>query len=117
MTALSYDLIIEAGATFDDIGTWRDSTGALVNTTGYTARLQIRSAVESTVVILELTNGSGITLGGAAGTIEITIPAATTTGYATGLLGVYDLLVTAPDTVTKYRLLEGNARVHPAVTR
>jgi len=111
-----YNLEINQGATFSLTATWKDSTGAAINLTGYTARLQIRESYASTTTIVSLTSGAGITLGGAAGTITIVIAASATSALTSPFSGVYDLeLVDASSVVT--RLLEGAATVSPEVTR
>lgn len=64
-----------------------------VNLTGFTARMQIRETVESTTVLHSLTTeNGGITLGGAAGTIALTISASDTAAF-TFDTAVYDLEV------------------------
>lgn len=86
-----------------------------VNLTGYTARMQIRETVESTTTLVSLTELSGITLGGTAGTIAIVISAT-----ATALLdfdsAVYDLeVVSAGGVVTP--VAYGNVYLNDEVTR
>lgn len=116
MSASIYNLNIEQGATFTRTITWKDSTGAAINLTGYTARMQIRERVESSTALVSLTNSSGITLGGAAGTVVITVTAALTDALPNMKKGVYDLeLVSAGGIVT--RLLQGEVVVSPQVTR
>jgi hypothetical protein len=112
-----YKLDIQQGATLSLTATWTDSTGAAVNLTGYTARMQVRSAYDATTTILSLTSGAGdITLGGSAGTIAITASATVTAALTAPWTGVYDLeLVSGGGVVT--RLLEGPATVSPEVTR
>jgi len=111
-----YDLEIKQGATLSLTATWKDSTGTAVNLTGYTARLQVRATYDSSSTILSLTSASGITLGGAAGTIAITASATTTAALTAPWSGVYDLeLVSGGGEVT--RLLEGTATVSPEVSR
>jgi hypothetical protein len=111
-----YDLEIKQGATLSLTATWNDSTGAAINLTGYTARMQVRSAYDATSTILSLTSSSGITLGGAAGTIAITVSATVTAALTAPWAGVWDLeLVSGGGVVT--RLLEGAATVSPEVTR
>lgn len=46
-----------------------------VNLSGYGANMVIRECAEDSATLLTLTSGSGITLGGAAGTIDIEITA------------------------------------------
>jgi hypothetical protein len=112
----SYDLEIKQGATLSLTATWKDSAGAAINLTGYTARMQVRSAYDATSTILSLTSSSGITLGGAAGTIAITASATVTAALTAPWAGVWDLeLVSGGGVVT--RLLEGAATVSPEVTR
>jgi hypothetical protein len=102
------------GASFDYTLTW-NLGGSAVNLTNYTARMQVRSTYDSTAVALSLTSGSGITLGGTAGTIFIEASPTTTAAIASGQY-VYDLeLVTPGSAVT--RLVEGNFVVDPEVTR
>jgi nucleoside phosphorylase len=110
-----YDLYVDSGATYTDVITFRDSAGALVNLTGYTASLKIRPTVESSTVSLSLTQASGLTLGGAAGTVTITISAAQTTTLAGGNF-VYDLKVTSGGGVAT-RLVEGDVIVSAEVSR
>jgi len=111
-----YDLEIKQGATLSLTATWKDSSGAAVNLTGYTARLQVRATYDSSSTILSLTSAAGITLGGAAGTIAITASATTTAALTAPFSGVYDLeLVSGGGEVT--RLLEGTATVSPEVSR
>lgn len=70
-------MLIEQGATFTAHLTWSvDATP--VDLTGYTARAHVRSMVTSAVPLAALTVGDGITLGGPAGTILLTISAADT---------------------------------------
>ena len=111
-----FDITINQGATFELTVTWKDSTGAAINLTGYSARMQVRETYSSASTIVSLTNGSGITLGGSAGTIAILISATTTAALTAPFSGVYDLeLVSASGVVT--RLLQGAATVSPEVTR
>lgn len=78
--------------------------------------MQVRSTVEASEVLLELTTvNNRIVLGGAAGTIELIVAANVTTALTPGLY-VYDLeLVSGGGEVT--RLIEGNFNVKAEVTR
>lgn len=110
-----YELRLQQGATNRRVVTWTDVNDELVDLTGYSARLHIRDGYASATPLLELTNGAGITLGGAAGTVTIEITPAMTEGD-TWRSGVYDLeLESAGGAVT--RLLEGKAVLTPEVTR
>jgi len=84
--------------------------------TGYTADMQIRQTITSSTILYEASTGNGaIVMGGTAGTITLTIPAATTAAF-TWNRGVYDLNLTSPGGVVT-RLLQGYAIVSPEVTR
>jgi len=112
----TFNITINQGATFELTITWKDSAGTAINLDGYTARMQVRETYSSATSIVSLTNGAGITLGGAAGTVAIVISATTTTALTAPFSGVYDLeLVNAAGVVT--RLLQGAATVTPEVTR
>ncbi len=102
------------GETFTRVITWKDSTGALVNLTGYTAKLQLRDTVSATVVD-EFTDTTGLALGGAAGTITWTMTATETAALPVGSL-VYDLRLTSGASVVTY-LLAGFVHVQKRVTQ
>lgn len=111
--AATYNVICDQGATFQRQLTWTDSTGTAVNLTGYTARMQVRPTVDSSTLTLELTTSNGrITLGGAAGTIDLLVLASAMT-----MAGdyVYDLELVYSTTVT--RLVQGFFTVRAEVTR
>jgi len=115
MAATTYDLLIEQGASFSQVVTYKEA-GVAINLTGYTARMQVRSTLESASTIVELTTAnSRITLGGAAGTITLTISATDTAALPAGR-GVYDLeLVSGSGIAT--RLLQGVCTISRNVTR
>lgn len=111
----TYNLLCEQGATFSRQITWLDSNGVPVDLTSYTARMQVRETVESSSTLFDLTSGAGdITLGGAAGTITVTISAAATAAVAAGCY-VYDLELVTGTLV--YRILQGEFTVDAEVTR
>lgn len=111
-----YNITCQQGATFQRQLTWTDPARDAYNLTSYTARMQVRANTSSNTVIIELTTeNSRITLGGAAGTVDLLIPAANTASLTAGQY-VYDLeLVSGGGVVT--RLLEGNFKVTAEVTR
>jgi hypothetical protein len=114
--AVTYDLEIEQGATFSRLFRWKDSEGVLVDLTGYTARMQIRRKFSSATAEYSATTENGaIVLGGALGTIQLTI-SATDTAALTCVSGVYDLeLVDSEGVVTRF--VQGNVTVSREVTR
>jgi len=115
MAAGVYDITIEQGATFQMSLTWKDSTNSPVNLSGYTARMQVRSNYEAEDTLVSLTSAAGdIVLGGALGTIVITI-AASVTQLLQIEEAVYDLELVNGLTVT--RLIQGKATISREVTR
>lgn len=110
-----YDIIIPQGSTYTLQITWRDSANALINLTGYTARMMARTEAAATATIFSLTSASEITLGGVAGTVLITIPAASTLALTAGDY-VYDLEVVSGGGLV-YRLVKGRCTVDAEVTR
>ena len=81
----SYDFTAGQGETFDRTVTWKIDDAA-VNLTGYTARMQIRKTHRSASSVVSLTQSSGLTLGGSAGTIRIVISATATAALDDGKL-------------------------------
>jgi hypothetical protein len=108
-----YNIVCPQGSTFSQQITY-SIDDALVNLTGYTARMQVREKHTSTATILDLDTDAGITLGGALGTITITA-SATATAAIVAKEYVYDLELINGSTVT--RILEGKFTVTPEVTR
>jgi hypothetical protein len=103
----------DAGATFLLVITWTDAAGSLVNLTGYTGQMSIKTPKGSLILSLTTSNGR-ITLGGTAGTITLTIADTDTAALAPGQY-VYDLLLTSAANVAT-RLLEGSFFISQAVT-
>ncbi len=98
------NLQVQAGNTFQSVLTWSttpvgSTTSTPVDLTGCTANMQVRQnygdpvllALSSTALT---TNGSGITLGGSAGTITINI---TPLDAAALISGIYDLEIQFSD--------------------
>jgi len=108
------DLECWQGANFDYELTWTVG-GSAVNLTGYSSRMQVRQYADSTATVLSFVNGTGITLGGTAGTITLAAVATATSPVQAGQY-VYDLeLVSGAGYVT--RLIEGSFVVYAEVTR
>ena len=111
----SYNITVYAGADYDKTFTVTQN-GSAINWTGYTARMQVRDSSDATATLLSLTTGgSGITLGGTAGTIAVVITSTQSAAIASGAYA-YDLeLVSSGNQVT--RLLQGSFIVSGNVTR
>lgn len=101
-----YDFTIYKGATFSELLTWKDENGALINLIGYSAQFT-GEGIDRQAPFLNLTTANGgITLGGSAGTITVSMNN-TATAALIANDGIYNLELTAPDgSVT--RLLEGH---------
>ena len=81
----------------------------------YTAAMDIRRKQSDSTSLASLTSGSGITLGGSAGTISIVLEDTETAAITPGP-AVWDLeLIDADGKNT--RLVEGTAEFTPSVTR
>jgi len=110
-------MVIKQGATFNTLLTWYSDKArtTLVNLTGYTARMHLRRNVEDAAAYLTLTTeNSRIVLGGAAGTIQLTVSAADTAALAVGKYA-YDLELVNGSVVT--RLVEGTIDITREITR
>jgi len=115
MPAGNYNITAEQGSTFTRVLTWRDANDALINLTGYTARMQVRTDYASSATALSLTTANGqITLGGALGTITLLVSATDMSAVSAGSY-VYDLEMVNGSTVT--RLVQGTFTVNAEVTR
>lgn len=77
--------------------------------------MQVRETYTSSNTLVSLSSGSGITLGGKTGTIDILISAATTTAFMPNTY-VYDLELVSPSQDV-LRIIEGSFTVTPEVTR
>lgn len=117
MAVSKLKLEILQGATFRKRLTWKTgSPAAPVDLTGFSARMQVRGEITDTAILIELTTvNGGITLGGAAGTIDLYISDTDTTAM-TWESGVYDLELVAPSNDVT-RLVGGTVVVSPEVTR
>lgn len=110
----TYNIIADQGTTFTRNITYLDNAGLPVNLTGYTAKMQVRPATDSSTVLVELSTANGrITLGGALGTIVLNAPA-TVMNFAGGVY-VYDLELTSGANVT--RIIMGSFTNRAEVTQ
>lgn len=109
------NLTFPQGATWKLALTYTNGTDDPIDLTNYTARMQARSVFESPTTVLSLVNGTGIALGGTAGTINLLVPA-TTTATITAAQYVYDLEIES-DSSEVTRVVQGTLIVTPEVTR
>jgi hypothetical protein len=109
-----YNISVYQGTTFTLAPIWLID-GAVVNVTGYTAKMQVREAADASSVIIELsTTNSRISVNGAAGQFTLTLTSTETAALTAGDY-VYDMNITsAGGVVTK--LLQGSFVVLDSVT-
>jgi|TARA_Y100001938_G_scaffold149092_1_gene234798 hypothetical protein len=117
MSAGFHHFVIEQGATFSKVLTLKDSSDAVINLTGYASgEMDLRQEVDSSAVITTLTTSNGgIALGGAAGTVTLTISASDTANLSVQD-GVYDLEI-VDGSSNVFRILEGTFEVRGEVSR
>lgn len=129
MAAGIYDIIIEQGADWRLVLTWKNESGAAVNLTGYKARMQVRESFASKAKVFDLTTENGrITMDAVNGTITMQLPAEASaavainpakTAWIDGKQAqqlVFDLEMIAPDNAVT-RLIQGAALFVPEVTK
>jgi len=109
-----YNYSIDQGADWFLTIQYKDSTGAAINLTGYTAAMQFRLSA-SNVTSLNLTSpSSGITITGSTGTLAIHITAAQSAVLLAATYS-YELEITSAGGVVT-RLIQGLATVDGQLT-
>lgn len=123
MSAANYNFTIEQGATFSKVITWKDSTGAGINLTGYTVTGKIKRRTTDQTALATFT-ATLANQGSNPGQFTLSLSATETAALPTAsgptaekvlLECVYDIEASSGGTV--YRLLEGIASVSPEATR
>lgn len=126
MSAGRYDIVLEQGATFDLPLRYVDSAGGGVDLSSYSARMQVREAPQSALLVefnSDLTANGAILMSGAAedredganGNLRIFMSAANAAALPR-FVGRYDLEL-VDSTGYVIRLLEGQFRIEPEITR
>jgi len=117
MSAGYHHFIIEQGATFGQTLTLKDSSGTVVNLTGYaSAEMDLRENPDAADPIISLTTANNrIALGGSAGTVVLSITASDTANL-TAQDGVFDLEIVSGSGVVS-RLIEGTYSVRRNISR
>lgn len=126
MSAGRYDITLEQGATFDLPLRYRAPSGNAVNLTGYSARMQVREAPASPVVVefnSDLTANGFILMSGSAsdredgenGNLRVFMTAANTAALPR-TSARYDLELRDSSGYV-IRLIEGQFRVEPEITK
>ena len=109
-------ITIEQGSTFSLSINYKDSNGATIDLTTYSARMQCRVGRDSASTIFSLTSASEIALSDSDPNLLITIPATVTAAYDAPLRGVYDLEIES-DTGVVTKILKGTLLIEAEVTR
>lgn len=114
--AETLNFVCDQRANFSRQWTWYTNLArtTAMNLTGYTALMEVRNTAGTLILTLSTAN-SRITLGGAAGTITLTVDDADTEALTPGTYD-YDLTLTSSGGTTT-RLIEGVFTVHEAVTQ
>jgi len=117
MSAGKYNMTIEQGSTLNLQLLYKDSNNSIIDLTGYSAKMQIKSdyADNSPSLYLTLSSsaGSGLTITPVSGTIDILVPA-DSSSLMTFDTAYYDLEITSGSIVT--RILQGTVKVSKQVT-
>lgn len=111
-----YNQTIDQGANWYFQLTYKDSAGAPINLTGYSAALELGTSYNMTSPTLAIsTTTTGMTIPTPAnGTIIVNVPAATTASLPTDNY-VYNMTLTSPGGFVT-RLIEGSVIVAPEVS-
>lgn len=115
MAASEYNITAEQGSDLSFVLTYRSAAGSLINLTGYTARMKVRKRASSPAAYLSLTETSGLALGGAAGTVTISVNSTALSAVPAGKY-IYDLRLDSPSGVEQ-RLIQGQFTVLAEVSR
>lgn len=112
-----FDIVADQGATFQQTVVWKNSARKVINVTGYTARMHVRSEISSeTIVLLLTTENDRISVIGDEGRFDLLVSASDMEQVEAGKY-VYDLEIIAPVTGIVERLMQGNFVVRSEVTR
>ena len=126
MAAGKYSFVIEQGSTLNVEIQYKDGNGTPIDLTNYSGRMQLRSSIDSSTVLISLSSslqadGTGLNFSGSNGTtpptsgsIGIYISAASSS-VLTFDNAVYDLEIVSGSYVN--RILEGQVQLSKNVTR
>lgn len=116
MAAAQYDFEIEQGTTVIKPFIWKDSTGAPVNLTGFTARMQVRATIGAVEPLVSATTeNSKLQIIPEEGKVILVLSAEETAAFQ-WKRGRYDLEL-VQDNGTVFRLLKGVISISLEVTR
>lgn len=112
-------IVVKKGSTLVIPITYKDKDGSPIDLTNYQAKLQVRETPNSNPesgADIELTEQSGIDLGGENGTIVITFLSAQTLALDDEYCGTWDLFL-IPSESTAFCLLSGTFKVIASTTK
>ncbi len=113
MTAANHNLVIEAGATWQQTVIWNTTADVAHDMTDYDVRFQVRDKFSDAAALVDLTEIAGITVTAIDGQMDIEITA-TATDALTWEHGVYTLDVEDVAGTGKFtRLMQGKITVSP----
>jgi len=120
MAAAKVNLTIEKGAQYLKTFIWQTTAKIPISLSGLSGRMQLRSTVEASSFVIELTTVNGgivLEAGGSIGQIDIIIGAQATDAISIDF-GVYDIeLYDALDLDNVNRVVEGVVSIIEGVTR
>jgi len=117
MTAGIYNAVMDQGSLWTLQVTYEDNTGTPINLTNTTAKMQLRSQPQDTVVALTLSSANGdIVITPLTGIISITATSAQTGAVDEGTY-FYDLEITDTASGEDTRIIQGQIIVSAEVTR
>lgn len=110
-----YDFTIFQGDDHSFTVAYKTAAGAAKPLTDYAARMQARATYDSAETVLDIEDGSGLTIDEAGGKIAVALDNATTASIPPGVY-VYDLEITSPADLKK-KLVFGKMTVLAEVTK
>lgn len=117
----TYNIVADQGKTLSRSMVYGIRSGGVFSpfdNTGMSARMQVRRTIPSSVVVLNLTTGTGeITLGGTNGEISFVVDAATMEDLSGEYRYDLELVDTAATPDIVYGIVRGSFTVRPEVTR
>lgn len=113
-SAVTHNIKINQGALYKWTFTWKDANDAIVDLTGTTVRMSLRTSYDAASATVAWTSPTNITISATAPSVTISVLATATAAITAGDY-VYDLEIDfgAGDVV---RLFEGYATVTPQAT-
>lgn len=116
MPAAKYNIVMEQGGKFEFTVRAKTADGLVMDLSGFSGKLQIRSSAPDVIVLFEASTANGrIAIEGPTGTVAVAV-GADVTAVQTWQAGVYDLEV-SNGASNVFRIVEGFAYLSPEVTR